>query len=100
MRWLILRLIRIYQIVVSPFLGQSCRYAPTCSHYGEIAIMRFGAWAGGWMTLARFMRCNPFGASGFDPVPVNLPMGSSWYTPWRYGQWSGKHIDPDTRLDI
>lgn len=51
------------------------------------------------MTLARFCRCNPFGASGHDPAPVSLPDEAAWYLPWRYGRWSGKHIDPETRLD-
>ena len=92
-------LIRVYKLVLSPFLGQNCRYLPTCSSYGEEAITRHGLWAGGWMTLARFQRCGPFGASGFDPVPENLRADARWYLPWRYGQWTGRHIDPKTRLD-
>tara|TARA_R110001599_G_scaffold262077_1_gene462523 strand:- start:288 stop:629 length:342 start_codon:yes stop_codon:yes gene_type:complete len=92
-------LIRIYQKVLSPLLGSSCRYAPTCSSYGVESISRFGLWAGGWMTLARFARCNPLGASGYDPAPEKLPDNACWYLPWRYGRWTGSHIDPATRLD-
>lgn len=92
--------IRFYQHTISAFLGRSCRYAPSCSHYTEDAIRRFGLWRGGWMGLARIVRCNPFGASGYDPVPEALPARARWYLPWRYGQWTGKHIDPATRIDL
>ncbi|MCX5516145.1 membrane protein insertion efficiency factor YidD [Kaistia algarum] len=92
-------LIRLYRLTLSPFLGQSCRYLPTCSSYGEEAISRHGLWAGGWMTLARLQRCGPFGASGYDPVPEAIPESAHWYVPWRYGYWTGRHIDPATRLD-
>lgn len=51
------------------------------------------------MTLARFFRCNPFGASGHDPVPIKPNEKGRWYLPWRYGYWTGAHIDPATRLD-
>lgn len=94
-----LLLIGLYRLTLSPFLGQWCRYQPTCSAYGEEAIRRHGAWAGGWMTLARLVRCNPLGASGFDPVPDRPAPAACWWVPWRYGVWSGRHIDPSTRLD-
>ena len=92
-------LIGLYRLTLSPFLGQWCRYLPTCSAYGEEAIRRHGAWAGGWMTLARLIRCNPLGASGYDPVPEQVPTDARWWTPWQYGRWTGRHIDPTTRLD-
>lgn len=92
-------LIRAYHRAISPLLGANCRYLPTCSAFGEEAIGRFGLWAGGWMTLARFLRCNPLGPSGFDPVPQRLDPRARWYLPWRYGRWTGAHIDPATRLD-
>jgi putative membrane protein insertion efficiency factor len=85
-------LIRLYRYTLSAFIGRSCRYLPTCSEYTEEAIERFGLWAGGWMGLARILRCNPFGASGLDPVPRELPAESRWYIPWRYGRWTGRHI--------
>jgi putative membrane protein insertion efficiency factor len=93
-------LIRLYRLVLSPWLGRQCRYLPTCSEYTEEAITRYGLWAGSWIGLARLQRCGPFGASGHDPVPDTLPPGATWYLPWRYGHWTGAHIDPKTRLDL
>jgi hypothetical protein len=93
-------LIRLYRLVLSPWLGRSCRYLPTCSEYTEEAVSRYGLWAGFWIGLARFQRCGPFGASGHDPIPETLPANAAWYLPWRYGRWTGKHIDPKTRLDL
>ncbi len=62
-------LIRIYQITLSPFIGRNCRYTPTCSNYGIEAIKKYGAIKGGWLTLKRILSCNPWGGSGYDPVP-------------------------------
>jgi putative membrane protein insertion efficiency factor len=62
-------LIRIYQITLSPFIGRSCRYTPTCSNYGIEAIRKYGAIKGGWLTFKRILSCNPWGGSGYDPVP-------------------------------
>jgi putative membrane protein insertion efficiency factor len=94
-----LLLITLYRLTLSPLIGRECRYLPTCSHYAEEAITRHGLWAGGFMTLARLMRCHPFGASGYDPVPEAPPAAGRWWRPWRYGRWTGAHIDPATRLD-
>ncbi len=93
-------LIRLYRLTLSPLLGRQCRYLPTCSSYTEEAVARYGLWAGSWIGLARLQRCGPFGASGFDPVPEALPQRARWYLPWRYGRWTGRHIDPRTRLDL
>jgi putative membrane protein insertion efficiency factor len=93
-------LIKAYRAVLSPLIGRECRYLPTCSEYTEEAILRYGLWAGFWIGLARIQRCGPFGASGFDPVPAALPPHAHWFTPWRYGRWTGRHIDPKTRLDL
>lgn len=92
--------IQIYRHTFSLFLGRTCRYAPTCSEYTDSAIARFGLWKGGWVGLARIMRCRPGGASGFDPVPEDLPENARWYLPWRYGDWRGTNIDSRTRLDL
>ena len=62
-------LIRIYQVTLSPFIGNSCRYTPTCSNYGIEAIQKYGAFKGGWLTFKRILSCNPWGGSGYDPVP-------------------------------
>lgn len=80
-------LIKIYRYTLSPLIGYRCRHLPTCSEYSDEAIARFGLWAGGWMTLARLVRCHPFGTSGLDFVPKHLPENSRWYFPWRYGLW-------------
>lgn len=92
-------LVKAYRLVLSPWLGGQCRYLPTCSQYTEEAIGKYGLWAGFWIGLSRFQRCGPFGASGHDPVPEALPDNAAWYLPWRYGHWTGDHIDPTTRLD-
>ena len=64
-----IRIVRFYQAVGSPFLGGHCRFHPTCSHYGIEAIETHGAIRGGWLTLRRILRCHPLGSAGFDPVP-------------------------------
>jgi putative membrane protein insertion efficiency factor len=68
-RLAVLGLIRVYQSTIGPALPPSCRYQPTCSHYAYTAIERYGALRGGWLTLRRLARCQPFGGSGYDPVP-------------------------------
>jgi uncharacterized protein len=82
-------LIWLYRHTFSLLVGYNCRHLPTCSVYGDEAIERFGLWAGGWMTLARILRCHPFGTSGIDKVPLAAPHGARWYLPWRYGRWRG-----------
>ncbi|MDR1758532.1 MAG: membrane protein insertion efficiency factor YidD [Bacteroidales bacterium] len=62
-------IIRGYQILLSPWLGGHCRYEPTCSRYGIEAIRVHGPWRGGWLTIKRILSCNPWGGSGYDPVP-------------------------------
>jgi putative membrane protein insertion efficiency factor len=87
-------LIWLYRHTLSPLVGYNCRHLPTCSVYGDEAIDRFGLWAGGWMTLARLLRCHPFGTSGIDLVPSALPARARWYLPWRYGRWRGVNVPP------
>ena len=62
-------LIRAYQLLLSPWLGQGCRFEPTCSRYALTALERHGAAAGSYLTLARIARCHPGCAGGHDPVP-------------------------------
>ena len=67
--WPLIVLVRFYQGAVSPLLPGACRYSPTCSEYGLIALRKHGAFRGGWLTLKRFLSCHPWGGQGFDPVP-------------------------------
>ena len=76
-------LIQIYRHTFSLFMGRTCRYMPTCSAYTDEAIGRFGLWRGGWLGLMRIGACNPWGGSGFDPVPETLPATVPWWAPWR-----------------
>jgi len=62
-------LIRLYQLLISPWLGSNCRYQPTCSQYGIEAFKKHGVFRGGWLTIKRISSCHPWGASGYDPVP-------------------------------
>lgn len=69
MRRLAIGLIRAYQRLLSPWLGRSCRYLPSCSEYAAEAIACHGLARGGWLTLRRLGRCHPWGGHGYDPVP-------------------------------
>lgn len=69
MKFLLLGLIRTYQKYISPALPPSCRFQPTCSHYGYEAIRKYGVIKGGWLTIKRIGRCHPFHPGGYDPVP-------------------------------
>jgi putative membrane protein insertion efficiency factor len=82
-------LLTLYRYTLSPWIGFHCRHLPTCSAYADEALERYGLWAGGWMTLARLLRCQPFGTSGIDNVPATLAPTARWYLPWRYGRWRG-----------
>ena len=69
MKRLLLLLVQFYRTAISPLFPPSCRYYPTCSAYAMEAIERYGARRGGWMALRRILRCHPFHAGGYDPVP-------------------------------
>ncbi len=69
-RWLLLGLIRLYQKLISPILPpDTCRFYPSCSHYGYQAIYKYGVFKGTVMAVKRVFRCNPWNPGGFDPVP-------------------------------
>ena len=87
-------LIKVYRYTLSPIIGFHCRHLPTCSDYADEALERHGLWAGGWMILARLCRCQPWGTSGLDFVPEQLPGRTHWYLPWRYGRWRGTRANP------
>ena len=65
----LIRAIRFYQQAVSPVMGPSCRFTPTCSGFAVGAIDRHGVLSGGWLACKRILRCHPFGGQGHDPVP-------------------------------
>lgn len=62
-------LIRFYQKAIAPWMMPSCRYTPSCSEYGIEAFRKHRFVRGGWLTLKRILRCNPWGGHGYDPVP-------------------------------
>ena len=66
----LLAIIRFYQKIISPALpGNTCRFYPSCSHYGYQAIYKFGALKGLFLSVKRIVKCNPFNPGGYDPVP-------------------------------
>ena len=62
-------LVRFYQVGISPFTPATCRYEPTCSTYTLQALQKHGLFRGGWLSLKRIASCNPWGKTGYDPVP-------------------------------
>jgi putative membrane protein insertion efficiency factor len=72
---LLLGLIRLYQLLLSPWLGGQCRYLPTCSAYADEALRRFGIARGVVLIFGRLGRCHPWGGSGYDPVPEHEKRG-------------------------
>ncbi len=69
MKYVGLGLIRLYQMTLSKVLPPSCRFEPSCSRYTYMAIDKYGLLRGSWMGFKRILRCNPFNAGGYDPVP-------------------------------
>ena len=61
--------IKLYQILLSPLIGPSCRFTPTCSNYAIEAINKHGPFKGLWLAIKRISKCHPWGDSGHDPVP-------------------------------
>lgn len=75
MRSLMLFVIKMYRLLLSPWLGRHCRYHPSCSRYATEAIEIHGAWPGAWLALKRLARCHPWGGQGYDPVPPREQKG-------------------------
>lgn len=73
MKKVLLLLIKFYQKAISPFTPPTCRFHPTCSHYGFEAIETHGAIKGSWLAVRRISKCHPFHEGGFDPVPEKKP---------------------------
>lgn len=72
MRRLLMGVVKGYRLLLSPWLGSSCRFTPTCSAYALEALERHGAAAGSYLTAARIARCHPWCAGGHDPVPEKI----------------------------
>ena len=69
MKRILISCIKAYRLLLSPWLGNGCRFEPTCSEYAKEAILTHGAFKGFFMGFYRVLRCNPFGKGGYDPVP-------------------------------
>ncbi len=69
MKKLVIIFIKFYQYSISPLLGRNCRYYPTCSAYAVEAVEKYGSLKGTALAIKRILRCHPFHAGGFDPVP-------------------------------
>ena len=67
--WPLVALVWLYRYTISPFLGNNCRYQPTCSEYTIEALREHGAFRGSLLAAKRISRCHPWGGSGYDPVP-------------------------------
>jgi uncharacterized protein len=68
--YMLLAVVRGYQVLLSPIVGGACRFEPSCSQYMAEAIARYGAGRGAWLGVRRLARCHPFGSYGYDPVPL------------------------------
>ncbi len=72
MKKILLFLIATYRYLISPWLGNHCRFYPSCSAYAQEAITEYGAFWGLWLSIKRLSRCHPFHAGGYDPVPPKV----------------------------
>ena len=70
--YFLISIIRIYQLFISPILGQNCRYLPSCSEYSIESIKQFGFFRGIFLSLKRISKCHPWGNHGYDPVPNKI----------------------------
>jgi len=73
MKFLLLGLVKGYRLLLSPWLGSSCRFEPTCSKYALEALQLHGAWRGSGLTAMRLLKCHPWCSGGHDPVPTATP---------------------------
>lgn len=72
-RAVLIGVVRAYRLLLSPWLGNACRFEPTCSRYAIQALQQHGALAGSWLAGGRILRCNPWCDGGCDPVPAARP---------------------------
>ena len=78
---LLIALVQGYQLLLSPWLGSSCRFTPSCSAYALEALQRHGATVGTYLAARRILRCHPWCAGGHDPVPERAPRPFGWAAP-------------------
>ncbi|MCH4182081.1 MAG: membrane protein insertion efficiency factor YidD [Prevotella sp.] len=69
MTWVLVLPVLFYQRFISPLTPPSCRFTPTCSEYTRQALLKYGPFKGLYLSIRRILRCNPWGGSGYDPVP-------------------------------
>ena len=69
MKYIFIGFVKIYQITLSPFIGQQCRFTPTCSYYAINSLKQHGALVGSVLTIKRLLRCHPWQTGGHDPLP-------------------------------
>ena len=86
-----LTMIILYQKILSPFIGNSCCYLPTCSEYSYEAIARYGLLKGALLTLMRLIKCGPWACPGFDPVPIFSSKKDFWLYFWRSSNYNKKN---------
>lgn len=77
MKILLIGLLKAYRVLISPLYGQVCRYHPTCSAYALDAVRAYGSVRGSWLAARRIVRCHPWAAGGYDPVPPRRSAGPS-----------------------
>lgn len=86
MKWLLIGLVRGYQLLISPMLGPTCRYYPSCSAYAVQALQVHGAFKGTWLAGRRLLRCHPWSPGGVDHVPERRSRHSDQHTDDDHGQ--------------
>ncbi|MDA3898142.1 MAG: membrane protein insertion efficiency factor YidD [Desulfobacteraceae bacterium] len=69
MKYLLIFMIKAYQLILSPVIGPACRFYPSCSEYAIEAVSKYGTLKGGYLATRRILRCHPFNPGGIDPVP-------------------------------
>ncbi|MBT3394676.1 MAG: membrane protein insertion efficiency factor YidD [Waddliaceae bacterium] len=69
MKYIFIALVKLYQLTLRPFLGENCRFYPSCSEYSQEAIKKHGVFRGSWLTIKRIVKCGPWHPGGHDPVP-------------------------------
>jgi hypothetical protein len=74
MKYIFIAIVKLYRMTLSKIIPPSCRFTPSCSAYAIEALERFGAVRGGFLSFVRIVRCNPFSAGGYDPVPLVFTM--------------------------